>query len=702
MKIRYLYKILALVFSLVIVVGLAEPASAATYSYTVTDGENYTVKVGDILELYNPESNSGMRFSDYYWGVDKDRSSNPNAVEVTDKDRNGTVVAKTAGTAVVYAELYGSYPITNYGTRYNSATKRWESYTYTTYQSRKYRRYITIKVYSNDPPKVKSLPAVVTVAKGKKVSVTVKATTNTGTGLKYRWYFKNKGSSEFTKASLTGKTYTAKMNDAMNGRRIYCIVTDGNGKSTKSKTVTLNMADSIKIKTQPKSVAVAAGSKAKISTNAKGEGKLKYQWYIKDAGSKKYKKASVTTKNYYVKMTPSVNGRKLYCVISDAYGQKKKTKTVTVKMNDKLGIYSQPTGDKSIIGDTVSATVKANGKGKLKYQWYVKNYGDDKFRKTSVRKDTYSAKMSAKVNKRKAYCIITDSSGAKITSNTITFNSVDTLKIIKQPDNVVVKSDGTAKTAVKISGGSGVKYRWYVKNVGSKSFSKSTANKSVYSVKMKKSVNGCQVYCVITDSCGQKVVSATATLNMAEPIIIKKQPVDTWQVGGKIAKISVTAVGEGELKYRWYLKNADDSSFRKSSVTSSTYSIKMSEKVDGRQLYCVITDSYGQKITTKTVKLTNDAPIVITTQLKDTPYDEVFSIEYTNDYNYWYTKNWYVRKPGGSYKSVYGTAGQGTSDAFLLLNVVADSKEYIGGSLYCVITNNKGQEVKSSVAKILP
>ncbi len=702
MKNSCFYKILALVFSLIIVVGLAEPVFAATYNYTVMDGESYTVKVGDILELYNPESNSGMRFSDYYWGVDKDRSSNPDAVNVTDKDRNGTVVAKTAGTAVVYAELYGSYPITNYGTRYNSATKRWESYTYTTYQSRKYTRYITIKVYSNDPPKVNSLPNTVTAAKGKKASVTVKATTNTGTALKYQWYYADAGKNKFNKASIKSKTYTVKMDNIRDGRKLYCVVTDGNGKSTKSETVTLNMAAPVKIKTQPKDVSVVAGSNAKVGVNAKGEGKLKYQWYIKNSGSSKYSKSSVTSNKYYVKMTPSVHGRKLYCVISDAYGQKVKTKTVTLKMNNKLGIYSQPTGDKAVIGDNVSATVKANGKGKLKYQWYIKNYGESKYSKTSVKKATYSVKMSSKVNKRKAYCVVTDSTGSKVTSNTVTFKSVPSLKITAQPKNIMVKSGGTAKATVKISGGSGVKYRWYFKNPGSKKFSKSSVTQSAYRVEMKKAVDGRQIYCVITDGYGQKVTTATITLNMAEPIVIKKQPVDTWQIGGEMVNVSVEAVGEGKLKYRWYLKNADDNSFGRSDITSSTYSIKMSEKADGRQLYCVITDEYGQKVTTNTVKLTNDAPIVITTQLKDTPYDEVFKINYTNDYNYWYTCNWYVRKPGGSYKSVYGTAGQGTSDAFLLLNVVADSKEYIGGSVYCVITNNKGQEVKSRVAKILP
>ena len=700
-KNRYFRNIMALLLALVLVIALAQPTFAATYTYTVSGGESYDVKIGDVLELYNPESNSGMAFSDYYWGVETDRSPNPAAVDVTDRNRYGTVVAQRVGTAVVCAELSGSYPITNYGQRYNSVTKRWESYTYTTYRSVTYNRYVTIHVYSDDPPKVSALPDQVTAARGKNAAVTVKATTDSGTSLRYQWYYANKGSTKFSKASVTSKTYSVEMNDTRDGRRIYCVVTDGNGKSTKSETVTLNMAAPVKVKTQPKSAIVTAGSTAKATVVATGEGTLKYQWYIQNAGATKFSKSSVTTKTYSVKMTPSVHGRKAYCVVSDAYGQQVKTQTVTLKINGQLGIYTQPTNDKAVAGDTVSATVKANSSGTLKYQWYIKNAGATKFSKSSVQKATYTTVMSSKANGRQAYCVVTDSKGAKVVSDTVTFTSVATLKITAQPKNVITKEGGTAKVAVKTDGGSGVKYQWYIQNAGATKFSKSSVTAAAYTAKMSDKADGRRVYCVITDACGQKVTTKTVTLRMAAPITITKQPTNVWQLADRTAKTSVIAVGEGKLSYQWYVKNAGGTAFSKSSVTSATYAANMSDKSNGRQVYCVITDNYNQKITTDTVTLTEGMPIAITSQPQDTSYDQPFTFTFTNELNHYLTKNWWAKTKYGTYKRIHITAGQGTLGYCLLSDAVENPEAYIGGSIYCVVTNNNGQDVKTDVVQIL-
>ena len=708
MKNRCFCKILTFVLILITVIGLASPAFAAVYNNTAMDGDVYTLRIGDTLELYNPDSSSGMSFSDYYWGVDSDRSADPDAVKVTDRNRNGVIEAVKAGTAVVYCELTGSYPQVNYGKRYNSAKKEWESYTYTTYYFRTYRRYMTVKVESVDPPKVSSLPDTVTVAEGKKTSITVKASTNTGTSLKYTWYYANKGSSRYTKSSITSKTYSSEMTKARDGRKLYCVVTDGNGRSTRSETVTLKLAAPVKIKTQPKTVTVAAGSTAKTSVSATGTGTLKYQWYIKNKNSSKFTKSSKTSKTYSVKMTPSVNGRQIYCVVSDAYGQKTKTQTVTLKMSTKLGIYSQPTGDKAVIGDKVSAVVKANGKGTLKYTWYYKNAGAGKYTKSTIKSATYSVKMTSKVNGRKVYCVVTDSTGSKVTSNTVTFKSVSPLKITKQPEGTTVRSGDAAAASVKVSGGSGVKYQWYKKDAGAKSFSKSSIAKSTYSITMKDARDGRQIYCVITDGCGQKVVTDTVTLNMAAPITITKQPADVWQVAGNTATVSVSAEGEGTLNYQWYQKDAGGSSFTEApGGNAAAYSFEMTEAADDRQMYCVITDGYGQSVTSKTVTLINGPQIVITAQPQDTPYDEVFKVTYSNENKYWFTKQWFARKPGGRYIGLTTSAGPGTSDALGLYSEddIDDPKNYIGGDVYCVISvnhNGKTQTVKSETAKILP
>ena len=98
---------------------------------------------------------------------------------------------------------------------------------------------------------------------------------------------------------------------------------------------------------------------------------------------------------------------------------------------------------------------------------------------------------------------------------------------------------------------------------------------------------------------GKSVTSKTVTISQ---ITITQQPKNAKVAADKVAKATVKVEGTG-LSYQWYIKNPDGSSFSKSSCTSATYSCKMTSKISGRQAYCVITDSFGNSITTNTVTL---------------------------------------------------------------------------------------------------
>lgn len=82
-------------------------------------------------------------------------------------------------------------------------------------------------------------PKNVTVAKRAKATVRLTAL---GDGLAYRWYYKDPGDAKFTLApKITGRSYSAVMNAARNGRKVYCVVSDCYGKTVKSTVVTLRM-----------------------------------------------------------------------------------------------------------------------------------------------------------------------------------------------------------------------------------------------------------------------------------------------------------------------------------------------------------------------------------------------------------------------------------------------------------------------------
>ena len=196
---------------------------------------------------------------------------------------------------------------------------------------------------------------------------------------------------------------------------------------------------------------------------------------------------------------------------------------------------------------------------------------------------------------RQMYCVITDKFGNSIQSNTVTLHKGPT--ITQQPKSVQVKNGAKATVGLTATG-EGLKYQWYYKYNGK--FVKSTdVGKATYSITMNKDRAGRQMYCIITDKFGTSVKSYVVTLGMA--VSISTQPKTITVAKGKTAKISVTATGEG-LKYQWYYSWKGE--FLKCSGTGkSSYSITMSKDRSGRQMYCVITDKYGNQVQTNTVTL---------------------------------------------------------------------------------------------------
>ena len=68
--------------------------------------------------------------------------------------------------------------------------------------------------------------------------------------------------------------------------------------------------------------------------------------------------------------------------------------------------------------------------------------------------------------------------------------------------------------------------------------------------------------------------------------------------------ISVSVAAEGDcLSYSWYIKDAGDEIFVKSSVSDATYSMKIGDQSGDRLVMCVITDRYGVRIQSDPVLL---------------------------------------------------------------------------------------------------
>ena len=187
--------------------------------------------------------------------------------------------------------------------------------------------------FNCDSFKITSQPKSQTVNFGKKVTLSVK--TN-GSGLKYQWYFKKKGQKSFSKwQGRISSTETATPNATWDGIQLYCKITDSNGNSVNSKTVTVKVKIPLKITSQPKSQTVANGKTLKLSVAAQGNG-LKYQWYYMKKGQSKWHIwKGHTTATQTVKVNSKWNGMKLYCKVTDANGKTVNSKAATVKVVKK-------------------------------------------------------------------------------------------------------------------------------------------------------------------------------------------------------------------------------------------------------------------------------------------------------------------------------------------------------------------------------
>ena len=371
------------------------------------------------------------------------------------------------------------------------------------------------------------------------------------------------------------------------------------------ESILTGVAKPVTILSQPADTAVAMGERFNVEVIAQGEG-LKYQWYFRNAGETVFHKSGVRDNTYDDVMTAARAGREVYCVITDAAGNSVTTDTARIDAipNIKLEILQQPADQIVDLGARYNAEVIAQGEG-LKYQWYFRNAGETMFHKSGVRDNTYDDVMTVARNGREVYCVITDAFGNTVTTDTVKLiaNPGEVLKIVQQPGNAEAKLGENFMVEV-IAQGEGLRYQWFYRNAGGKTFVKSGVRDNTYDDVMTTARNGREVYCVITDAFGNTVTTDTVKLVAlpSQTLEILQQPGDAEAKLGENFMVEVIAQGDG-LRYRWYFRNRGQSVWHLSSVRDNTYDDVMTTARAGREVYCVITDAFGNTVTTEIVRL---------------------------------------------------------------------------------------------------
>ena len=226
-------------------------------------------------------------------------------------------------------------------------------------------------------PTITTQPSSKSVYRGASTSLSVAATTTTGT-LSYQWQSSSNNSSWSNISGATSTSYTPPTSSV--GTIYYrCVVTStasGQSKTTNSSSasVKVNATPAPSISKQPQSATVFVGETKSVSVTATGNS-LSYQWQQSTNGSS-YSNISGATSSSYTYPTSSAGTKYYRCVITNTlYGYTATTTsnaaTITVQNVTTPVFNTNPQDQIAYIGVAANnLIVSATSNGSIAYQWY--------------------------------------------------------------------------------------------------------------------------------------------------------------------------------------------------------------------------------------------------------------------------------------------------------------------------------------------
>ena len=270
-----------------------------------------------------------------------------------------------------------------------------------------------------------------------------------------------------------------------------------------------------------------------------------------------------------------------------------------------LAVTTQPRDYVGAVNSTAKFTVAVFGYG-LTYQWQYSDDNGATWLPSSLKTASYSAKLTAEKHGRQVRCVVTDENGNSVVSSAAKM-TIAAPEITTQPQDYT----GTLNSMVKISvaaSGSGLTYQWQYSDDGGAAWLESSLKSAVYSAKLTAEKYGRMVRCIVSDQFGRTVTSAPAKMSIKGVEIIT-QPVDYVGAVNSTAKFKVVASGDG-LKYQWYYSDNYGRWWIGSSLKSATYSAKFTAEKNNRMLRCVVTDQYGNSVTSNAVRMILTGPTI--------------------------------------------------------------------------------------------
>ena len=105
----------------------------------------------------------------------------------------------------------------------------------------------------------------------------------------------------------------------------------------------------------------------------------------------------------------------------------------------------------------------------------------------------------------------------------------------------------------------------------------------------------------MTDKYGNTVISDAAYMKITS-LAITGQPVSVTAKKGSTVSFTVTANGPG-ITYQWQYSDDQGKTWQQSSLTGATYKTTLTDSRNGRFVRCVVTDKYGNAVTSKSASM---------------------------------------------------------------------------------------------------
>ena len=375
------------------------------------------------------------------------------------------------------------------------------------------------------------------------------------------------------------------------------------------------------------------------------------------------------------------------------------TQAPTEEPAQQIVIVSQPTNWTGNDGDPISISVIAEGKD-LAYQWFYLTKGKTSWVKAEDTDNTYDGiNMRSDRNNRLVYCMITDSAGNSVKTDTvkISYPEYTAPVITAQPVSWTGENGETATFTVSAQGDN-LTYLWFYRNKGKVNWVNTNITTASYSIEMSSLRNGREVYCLITDSAGNSVNTDVVTMSYPEltgPVIVA-QPKDWQGSDGEQVHISVTAAGTN-LTYQWFYRPAGKTNWIATDDKDNCYdSVEMSSVRNGREIFCMIKDGSGN--------ITNSNVVTMSYPKATGPVIVTQPSDWTGKSGQQVNVRVVAQGDGLTYQWFYRPAGKtnwiATDDKDNAYDSVEMNQSRNGRQVYCKITDSSGYSIDTDVVTL--